>query len=298
MSKTSKPATGQGKTSTKLIAESQILTLPLSTERSYLCAHICLAESFPRVSKAGAKLKQRACTLAIWKEEEANYLVWKYKAEVGYVMTKNPPVPIMSPKKGEEMRPSRFPLGRASKMGLFAKKNLEDSAIGRLRIPDCIVLKITDAELIKLRMTGTGNFQKLIPVRDNIATVVEIKFGNDVLSTEQIIAYRRIAGSNKKFKRLRDTDCSCGSRRVKQYDAQAKQYTYLANPWVQVSVKHETPIIHGTISPSTQPISDYVDNPVITNIIIGGVVVATVAVGIFLAPEIVAGVLIFKVATQ
>lgn len=297
MAKSSKPATGQGKTNTKLIAESEIVTLKPSVERNYLCAHICFAEKFPRISKAGAKLKQRACTLAIWAEEEANHLIWRYKAEVGYNMTKTPPMPIMSPKKGEELRPSRFPLGRAAGMGLFVKKDFEDSAKGRLRIPDCIVLKITDAELIKLRMSGAGNFKKLIPIQNNIEKIVEIKFGNDRLSQDQIFDYRTIAGSDDKFNKLRDTDCRCQFRNPQKYGAQTKEYTYLKNPWAQVAVKHESPLTHGTIKPSNQPISDYLDNPVITNIVIGGAVVATVAVGIFLAPEIAAGALILRIAT-
>lgn len=75
MAKSSKSANGQGKTNTKLIAESSILTLKPSLERNYLCAHICFAEKFSRISRAGAKLKLRACTLTIWAEEEANYLI-------------------------------------------------------------------------------------------------------------------------------------------------------------------------------------------------------------------------------
>ncbi|SLJ84717.1 hypothetical protein [Psychrobacter sp. DAB_AL43B] len=298
MAKSSKPANGQGKTKTKLIAESKIVTLKPSVERNYLCAHICFAEKFPRFSKAGAKLKQRACTLAIWAEEEANHLIWRYKAEVGYAMDRIPPMPIMSPKKGEELRPSRFPLGRASGMGLFVKKDYEDSAKGRLRIPDCVVLKITDAELIKLRMSGAGNFKNLVPIQSNIAKIVEIKFGQDVLSDGQIKAYRKIAGDDNNFNKLRDTDCRCQLRNPQKYGAQTKEYTYLKNPWAQVAVKHESPLTHGTIKPSNQPISDYLDNPVVTNIVIGSIVVATVAVGIFLAPEIVAGALILRIATS
>lgn len=299
--KASKPAKGQGKTKTKIIAESEIVTLPVSLDRSYLCAHICFAEKFPRISKAGAKLKQRACTFAIWKEEEANHLIWKYKAEVGYIMTKTPPMPIMSPKKGEELRPSRFPLGRGSEMGLFTKDKRESSAKGRLRIPDCIILKITEAELVKLRVTGKGSFKKLIPIQSNIEKIVEIKFGNDRLSQDQIYDYRIIAGSDDKFNKLRDTDCNCRIRNPQKSGARTREYTYLRNPLAQVSIRHEAPITHGTISPSTQPILDYLDNPVVTNIMISSAVVATVAVGIFLAPEIAAvaaGMTIYSVATQ
>ncbi|MEN6670707.1 hypothetical protein AAJP47_10045 [Psychrobacter sp. B38] len=65
----------------------------------------------------------------------------------------------------------------------------------------------------------------------------------------------------------------------------------------QVAIKHESSLAHGTIKPTNQPVSDYLDNPVVTDIIIGGAVVATVAVGIFLAPEIAAGALILRIAT-
>lgn len=117
------------------------------------------------------------------------------------------------------------------------------------------------------------------------------------MSDGQIKAYRRIAGSNKKFNKLRDTDCRCELRNPQKYGAQTKAYTYLKNPWAQVAVKHESSLAHGTIKPTNQPVSDYLDNPVVTDIIIGGAVVATVAVGIFLAPEIAAGALILRIAT-
>ena len=90
----------------------------------------------------------------------------------------------------------------------------------------------------------------------------------------------------------------CGLRNPQPYGAQTKNYTYLNNPWVQVSVRNEITATHGNIKPLTQPLTSYLDNPIVTKILIGGVVVATVAIGVFVAPEMLSGVLIYKVATQ
>jgi hypothetical protein len=57
--------------------------------------------------QSGQELKQRCVTARIWLDEEANQLVWRYKAEVGFNMKTNPPAPLMS--RDQPNRPSRFP---------------------------------------------------------------------------------------------------------------------------------------------------------------------------------------------
>jgi hypothetical protein len=106
-------------------------------------------------------------------------------------------------------RASRFPLGRAVCDGLL-KRNLESgSQKGLLRIPDCIVLKVTGHELAASRAVGNIDWTKLIPVQSNIDTVLEIKFKGDELSNQQLIAYRKIAGSVERFRLLEAKDCDC-----------------------------------------------------------------------------------------
>jgi hypothetical protein len=77
-------------------------------DKGYLCEHICECSSGTAIrSKSGQELKQRCVTARIWLDEEANQLVWRYKAEVGFNMKTNPPAPLMS--RDQPNRPSRFP---------------------------------------------------------------------------------------------------------------------------------------------------------------------------------------------
>lgn len=182
-------------------------------DKNYLCAHICFAKNTTKSDVLGRKLKQRTCTATIWADEERHLNMWRYKAEVGYLMNQNPPMPLMSNKTGEGLRPSRFPLGAAI-------REIEEGVgiKGNLRIPDCIILKISDTEvanLVKKFAEGKGSqadLKHFVPIQDNIDTVVEIKFEGDKLSDEQIKAYKRIAGPNK-FRELKEKDCHCGVRR-------------------------------------------------------------------------------------
>lgn len=83
-----------------------------------------------------------------------------------------------------------------------------------MRIPDCIVLKITGDELALMRASGVIDWKRLLPTRPNIQEVVEIKFDGDTLPRPQELAYRQIAGPNR-FRLLRafESSCSDGQRR-------------------------------------------------------------------------------------
>jgi hypothetical protein len=162
------------------------------------------------VSKSGQVLKQRCVTTRIWVDEEINQLVWRYKAEVGYSMKAVPPAPLMS--DIQPNRPSRFPLGAAQSQGVL-KRDLESgSQKGLLKIPDCIVLKVTGPELAAMRTAGKIDWFRLIPVRANIESVIEIKFTGDDLDREQEEAYMRIAGDGR-FRLLELSDCDCERKR-------------------------------------------------------------------------------------
>lgn len=83
---------------------------------------------------------------------------------------------------------------------------------GLLRIPDCIILKSTGAELAAMRAGGHIDWTLLIPVKTNIETVLEIKFAGDILNRFQLEAYEEIAGKER-FRLLKISDCDCGLKR-------------------------------------------------------------------------------------
>lgn len=209
MTQTSRPAARpQGRSSTHAGVKGQVVSLDAPIDKGYLCSKICMCNAGTKLRDGlGRELKQRCTTVGIWSDEDRNQLVWRYKAEVGYSMKVNPPAPLMS--RDQPNRPSRFPLGRAIGDGLL-KRQLEGSAQkGLLRIPDCIVLKVTGSELASMRGAGEIEWKRLIPVQSNIETVVEIKFEGDELSNQQLLAYRKIAGTVERFRILRSSDCDC-----------------------------------------------------------------------------------------
>jgi hypothetical protein len=161
--------------------------------------------------RLGRELKQRCTTVSIWDDEDKNQLVWRYKAEVGYSMKANPPAPLMS--REQPNRASRFPLGRAMGDGLLKRQLEGRPQKGLLRIPDCIVLTATGAELASMRAAGHIDWKRLMPVQSNIETVVEIKFDGDELTNQQILAYRKIAGNVDRFRLLKAGACDCNYHR-------------------------------------------------------------------------------------
>lgn len=211
MAEAPKPGRTVGRSATRTSSEGREVGLDDPVDKGYLCEHICECSSGTAIrSKSGQELKQRCVTARIWLDEEANQLVWRYKAEVGFNMKTNPPAPLMS--RDQPNRPSRFPLGRAVGDGLL-KRDLEGRPLkGLLRIPDCIILKSTGPELAAMRASGHIDWKRLIPVNANIETVVEIKFDGDDLSRSQRDAYRRIAGRDR-FRLLKANECECGIRR-------------------------------------------------------------------------------------
>lgn len=161
-----------GQSETKTSTKGTVIKLETGTNKTYLCAHICAANKSPKIGKAGQNLYQRTVTTAIQAEAEANFGVWAYLAEVGYNMRMRPPKPLMSEKPERMHRPSSFPLGAA-------QKQIEQLSKGDFRIPDLTILTIKAAEIIEMRMSGTIDWKRFYPERNNIERLVEIKFGKD-----------------------------------------------------------------------------------------------------------------------
>ncbi|WP_151824560.1 nuclease [Acinetobacter bereziniae] len=197
------------------------IKLETGMNKTYLCAHICAASKAPKIGKNGQKLYQRAVTLAIQAEAEANFGVWAYLAEVGYNMRIEPPKALMSDKKGREHRPSSFPLG-------VAKREIEDLSKGDFRIPDVTVLSIKASEIIEMRMSGTIDWNRFNPINANIERLVEIKFGKDKWGKDQYRDYNKIAP--KKVREIADKDCNCDTRKPPSGGLKIPVYPPIKNP--------------------------------------------------------------------
>ncbi|WP_448760765.1 VRR-NUC domain-containing protein [Acinetobacter tandoii] len=286
MAKSSKGSGNTSSSTTKTSTNGTTIKLEPSNDKDYLCAHICFVKRNPIKGKVGQTLNQRVCTYAIWKQEEANQLIWKYKAEVGYRMRDRIPTPIMSEKQPQ--RASRFPLGVAAREGMFKLSELETSAAGRLRIPDVVVLKVSDQELINMRVRGNADWSKLIPTQKNIAKVIEIKFGKDRLSREQSRDYQKIAGGESRFKLLEDIDCSCELRNehsnLSGGVSVGAKYTYIQNTFVAIKLKQQGLINIPTNNSSPKPIGDFLDQAPLYEIAVGAGIAIVVVGAIVLLP--------------
>lgn len=189
---------------TKTITKSAKIKLETGTNKSYLCAHICAASKAPKIGNIGQSLYQQTVTKAIRTEADLNFGVWAYLAEVGYNMTGKAPRPLMSDDPTRMHRPSTFPLGAA-------QKQIEEMCKGAFRIPDVTILTIKAAEIIEMRMSGTIDWDRFEPRKENIEHLVEIKFGNDKWGKGQFEAYEIIAP--QKVREVSDKDCRCETRK-------------------------------------------------------------------------------------
>lgn len=206
---------------TKTITKSAKIKLETGTNKSYLCAHICAASKAPKIGKVGQSLYQQTVTKAIRKEADLNFGVWAYLAEVGYNMKLHPPKPLMSSDPPRMHRPSEFPLGAA-------QKQIEEMCKGAFRIPDLTILTIKAAEIIEMRMSGTIDWDRFEPRRDNIERLVEIKFGKDDWAKGQYEAYERIA--ENKVREVADKDCNCETRKPPSGGIKIPVYPPIKNP--------------------------------------------------------------------
>jgi type VI secretion system secreted protein VgrG len=137
-------------------------------ERAIICRAICACDG---AHNGTQRVSQWCVTLALWEYDKANNNQSTIKAEVPFDMSKNPPVPIMS-----KTDPTR-------------SKHKKDAGTVA---PDVIVV-----------YDGTKP-----PTQDNIKKVYEIKFGKDVLYSEQRETYKEVA-KNAEFEVLTPGDCGC-----------------------------------------------------------------------------------------
>ncbi|WP_454724464.1 MULTISPECIES: hypothetical protein [Cupriavidus] len=195
----------------------------------YLCEKARYASANPyRRSGDNAPMYQRVVALLVRADNELTEYQWPYCAEVGYDMTKVPPSPIMSRKHPH--RPSRFPLSQYKRissrqfpqyasvevvteiLGLSELEQMidmplpsdadkgiwQDIQVGGkrlLRIPDVV-------RVINHTMGGKPQYSQ-----PNLASVIEMKFGDDPLSKDQKAAYEDIAGDSDKFRLLHTDRC-------------------------------------------------------------------------------------------
>ncbi len=120
----------------------------------------------------------------------------RYKAEVSYNMMTRPPSPFMHRVNGamSTVRSENWQYRAAQEIANYRPGS------GMVRRPDVVIV---DNPLLP-------------PTQDNIARVVEMKFGNDVEQPGQFAAYNRIAGSADKFSVVSDTDCDCKNEKGKK----------------------------------------------------------------------------------
>jgi hypothetical protein len=220
-------------------ATTPVVPLANPLDKGYLCGKCCPALLEPLTNRQGYPMYQRTVTRSIWADNRLKKQYWRYKGEVGYDMTKEPPAPIMS--ASEETRPSTFPLSalqsinRAAQAATEAaadaagdplsRRDLEAAGGKRLRIPDVIVLKCLPALLDELK-AGTADIRHFIPVQQNIERIVEIKSDGDFLDELQAVAYKDIAG-RAEFNQLQpehpdpDLGCQCREKRRQRQPAPA-----------------------------------------------------------------------------
>ncbi|MGF6244161.1 hypothetical protein P3T42_005926 [Paraburkholderia sp. GAS38] len=212
-------------------ATTPVAPLANPLDKGYLCGKCCPALLEPMTNRRGYPMYQRTVTRSIWDDNRLKKQYWRYKGEVGYDMTKEPPAPIMS--ASEETRPSTFPLSalqsinRAAQAAAEAaadaagdpltRQDLEAAGGKSLRIPDVIVLRCP-SELLGELKAGTADIRHFIPVQQNIERIVEVKFDGDSLDELQAKAYATIAGEGE-FNLLQpehpdpELGCRCRTRR-------------------------------------------------------------------------------------
>lgn len=136
-------------------------------------------------------------------------------------MSQRFPKPLMSDKPERMHRPSSFPLGAA-------KKQIEKFSKGDLRIPDVVILTVKAAEIITMRKSGVIDWKRFYPQGANIERIVEVKFDKDDWFPGQLEAYKLIAPG--RVREVRDTDCSCDTRKPSNGEVRIPVYPPIKNP--------------------------------------------------------------------
>ncbi|MGL4666991.1 MAG: hypothetical protein ACRCWR_03575, partial [Saezia sp.] len=252
-------------TNTKQVAEGAVLEVEDAKDLWYLCQKIDYANANPITRADGGLLRQRVVTIMIQRDNAFLRYNFPWTAEVGYDMTTDPPSPIMSLQ--EPWRPSTFPLSQYQRIidrymasmptsvkieqPLVTLTELEEQLLhpeekrtGLMRIPDVLSLK-------DCMMAGCpAKYSK-----DNINSVIEIKFPGDQLSRKQRQAYELIAGDANNFRLMRTERCG-HRRRRRDWEEEVKAnsepvFSSVRNQLAQsasaVSSMHAYPLIEDMI---------------------------------------------------
>lgn len=163
-----------------------------ATDKKVLCSAMCQCDKAPDVAADGKQLKQ-ACVASRMKALD-KMLDHRspYKQEINYDMTKRPPAPIMD--SGIETKGHDFLPGWIRKYwGDDPQHPPFRSGEGMIRRPDVVIV----------------NDPTKPPTQDNIKQIVEMKFPPDSISPEQKRDYIKIAGTDKKLRTLKPSNCDC-----------------------------------------------------------------------------------------
>ncbi|MEN4922103.1 VRR-NUC domain-containing protein [Achromobacter spanius] len=247
---------GSRSSSTKRDVSGEVLPVTNPLDLWYLCEKARYAGANPyKRAGDGAPMYQRTVALLIRADNELFEYRWPYCAEVGYDMTQSPPAPIMSRKHPH--RPSSFPLSQYKRisshqfpeyssvevvvdlLGLDELEQMIDMPLpsnadrgiwqdlqvgqkGLLRIPDVV-------RVINHTMGGKPQYSQ-----PNLASVIEMKFGEDSLSKDQKKSYEKIAGDKLKFRLLHTGRCDKADRRQRREWMTAAQKEPVYKPVSQV----------------------------------------------------------------
>lgn len=163
-------------------------------DRSTLCLLFCCCNANPSISLVGAKLKQQCVADSLNQVDRDLGYQSRYKAEISYNMTADPPSPFMhrdSITGADTTQPSTNWIGRIFSEILGFKR-----ASGMVRRPDVVVV----------------NDPSIPPVQSNIAAIYEMKFPGDPEDPTQMTAYNKIMGGGRKATLLDEQNCDCNRR--------------------------------------------------------------------------------------
>jgi len=188
------------------------------TDKKVLCSAMCQCDKMPDIAKDGKQLKQGCVSGRL---KALNVLLAHrspYKQEINYDMSKSPPAPIMD--GGIATMGHSYLPGWIRKYWGTEPEHAPSFKAGQglIRRPDVVIV----------------NDPTKPPTQDNIKQIVEMKFPPDTLSRPQADAYRAIAGSPAKLRKLEPGNCDCDSLETEKAKVPVEQlgWAAIAAGWV------------------------------------------------------------------
>lgn len=162
-------------------------------DRSTLCLLFCCCNSNPAIGVLGAQLKQQCVADSLNQVDRNLGYQSRYKAEISYNMTTDPPSPFMHRdfSGADTTQPSTNWIGR-----IYREIEGFTRGTGLVRRPDVVVV----------------NNPAMPPVQSNIAAIYEMKFPGDPEDPDQMDAYNEIIGQGRTATLLNEKNCRCGKR--------------------------------------------------------------------------------------